>query len=477
MGSTEAESARSGQQGAEAGFSRRDFLASSAAAAAFTVVPSHVMAGGGLSPSDKLDLALIGTCGRARAHYGWMSDENVVALCDIDEKNLARAAKKFKGTDHYTDWRRCLDDHQNYDGVVICTPDHQHAFISTWAMNRDLHVYSEKPLGISVEEARTVRQKYLEKKDKLAVQLGTQRHAYSNFNRVRELIRRGAIGELKRVHAWGRRQIPKPGYPPKEGSPPDYLHYDKWVGPSQYHPFNPSYFAGYKLDEGHSGEPGGSNCLNWNMYWDFGSGQIGDMGAHTMDLAWNALRPCGHVTSAKAEGEEFNPDVTPVKMHSSFRLPANDWRSDVEVHWWQGQMMPSDAWGHINLNRIGHGTMFQGDKGFLIASFGNRTIIPVGRDADMSYYDAPSEDEVTEAIGGWPAFAKQWTNACKTDLETSCDFGYAGTLAEMMELGLVAYRVGDKKLKYDGDKGRVTNSKKGNDLLSRNYRNGWKLDG
>lgn len=463
------------KQGADAGFSRRDFLASSAAAAAFTVVPSHVLAGGDeLSPSDKLDIALIGTCGRATAHWGWMKDENVVALCDVDEKNLARAAKQFPNTEHYTDWRECLDDHQNYDAVVSCTPDHQHAHISTWAMNRGLHIYSEKPLGHSVEEARMVRQTYLENKDDLAVQLGTQRHAIANFNRVRELIRRGAIGKLKRVHAWGRRQLPKPGYPPKEGSPPDYLHYDKWVGPSQYHPFNPSYFAGYKLEEGHSGQPGGSNCLNWNMYWAWGSGQVGDMGAHTMDLAWNALKPCGHVTSAKAEGEEFNPDVTPVKMHSSFHLPANDWRSDVEVHWWQGQMMPADPWGHIDLTKIGHGAMFQGDKGFLIASFRGRTLIPVGGDADMTYYDAPSEEEVLEPLGN---FAKEWTNACKTDLETSCDFDYSGTMTEMMELGLVAYRVGDKELKYDGENGRVTNSAKGNDLLSRKYRNGWELDG
>ena len=128
--------------------------------------------------------------------------------------------------------------------MVICTADHTHAFIANWALNRDLHVYCEKPLAISVEEARIVRANWLKKKDKLATQVGMQRHAMQNFNRVRELVRDGAIGDLSAAYAWGNRQIRRDGYWPAEGQPPAGFHFDLWLGPSPDHPYNPGYFSG-----------------------------------------------------------------------------------------------------------------------------------------------------------------------------------------------------------------------------------------
>jgi hypothetical protein len=174
---------------------------------------------------------------------------------------------------------------------------------------------------ITVEEARIVRASYLPKRDKLATQVGMQRHAGSNFNRLREMIHGGIIGELKDVAAWGNRQIPRPGYLPAAGSPPADLNYDLWLGPSPHHPYNPKYFGG---------------CLAWNMYWDFGIGQMGDMGSHTMDLAWNVI-DAELPTSAQATTQEtFNPDVTPVELTTAFRFPANDWRGDIRVTWYPG---------------------------------------------------------------------------------------------------------------------------------------------
>ncbi|MCX5759072.1 MAG: Gfo/Idh/MocA family oxidoreductase, partial [Candidatus Hydrogenedentes bacterium] len=205
-------------------------------------------------PGNKLNIALIGAHGRATAHYDGLAAENVVALCDVNEDHLALAAKKFPKAKHYVDWRKCLEQ-KDLDAVVCCTTDHTHAFVTNWALNRGLHVYCEKPMGNSVEEVRVVRATYLKKKDKLATQVGTQRHEYENFNRIRELIMDGAIGELKAVHAWGNRQLRRPGYLAAEGSPPKALHYDLLIGPSPFHPYNPGYF---------SGQPGG-NCLQWNM--------------------------------------------------------------------------------------------------------------------------------------------------------------------------------------------------------------------
>ncbi len=439
---------------------RRDFLKGATGGAGLLLLPSGTLSGAN-APSNKLNLALIGADGRCRALYLPMSSENVVALCDVDETHLAHAAKTFPKAKHYVDWRQCLD-HKGLDAVVCCTTDHTHAFVATWAMNRGLHVYCEKPLGNTVEEVRMVRATYLKNKAKLATQVGTQRHADTNFNRVRELIRDGAIGELKSACAWGNRRLRKPGYPPAEGTPPPTLHYDLWIGPSPYHPYSPKYF----------GASPGANCLNWNMYWDFGTGQVGDMGSHTMDLVWNAI-DAGLPTSAEAEGETFNPEVTPVELTARFGIPANDWRPAISVSWYQGGPMPKSPAPSVNLEKIGHGALFEGSRGFLVADFSSRLILPHGREADMTYYKPRSKDALIPPLGD---FQKEWINACKGNLKTSCNFDYAGTMTEMMMLGLVAYRAGEK-LAYDGAAGRVTNSAKGNDLLGRKYREGWVLNG
>ena len=437
---------------------RRQFLKTAAAGTGLIILPSGVLSGAN-APSNKLNVAIIGTWGRALAHFDAISSENIVALCDVDEEHIGTAAKRFPKAKHYVHWRKCLDQ-KDVDAVLCCTTDHTHAFIANWALNRDMHIYMEKPLANCVEEARIVRSHWLKKKHKLCTQVGTQRHAKPNFNRVQELIRDGAIGELKEAYAWGNRQIRRDGYPPAKGEPPKTLHYDLWIGPSPWHPYNPEYFS----------RGAGANCLSWNMFWDFGSGQIGDMGSHTMDIVWNAVGG-GLPTTAEATGEKYNPAVTPVEMESHFQLPANDWRGPIRVSWYQGGMMPRSPRKYIDLNKIGHGAMFKGTKGFLIADFDSRIIVPFGNDADMSYYER--REKMLPDIGH---FQKEWSNACKGDLKTSCDFDYSGTMIETMLMGHVAYRAGEK-LEYDSVAGRVTNCDKANEYISREYRKGWTIDG
>jgi predicted dehydrogenase len=435
---------------------RRQFLKSTAAAGiGLIILPSGTLFGAN-APSNKLNVALIGAWGRGRAHHGPISSENVVALCDVDENKMAQAAKKFPNAKHYVDWRQCLEQ-KDLDAVICCTTDHTHAFVANWALNRDLHVFCEKPLGNTVEEARVVRATYLKKKNKLATQVGTQRHAQPNFERVRELVKDGAIGDLTDAYAWGNRQIRRDGYLPAKGQPPKNLHYDLWIGPSPWHPYNPGYFGG---------------CLQWNMYWDFGSGQIGDMGSHTIDLVWNAI-DADLPTTAEGEGEKFNPEVTPVELHTSFDFPKNDWRGPIRIHWYQGGMMPRSPKNYIDLSKIGHGAMFKGTKGFLVCDFDSRILLPFGNDADLTYYKGRDKKDVIPPLGH---FQEEWIRACKGDLKTHCDFDYGGTAIETMLLGLVAYRVG-KKINYDSKNGRVTNSDEANGLLSKEYRPGWTLNG
>jgi predicted dehydrogenase len=440
---------------------RRQFLKSTVLAGGGVVaLPQATLLSAG-APSDKLNIALIGAHGRATAHYDSIDTQNVVAICDVDEKHLALAAQRFPRAKGYIDWRKCLD-HKGIDAVVICTTDHTHAFVANWSLNRNYHIYCEKPLANTVAEARLVRSHWLKKKHKLATQVGTQRHAIENFNRVRELILDGAIGTLEAARAWGNRQLRRDGYLPAQGQPPADLHYDLWLGPAPYHPYNPGYFSGST----------GLNCLQWNMFWDFGSGQIGDMGSHTIDLAWNAI-DATLPTSARAQGEPFNPEVTPVEMEAHFEHPANDWRPPIEVSWYQGGAMPENPSSWVDLRKIGHGAMFEGNKGILVADFNRRLIIPLGGGADMTYYRRRTKEQLIPPLGH---FQMEWVNACKGDLKTSCDFEYSGNVIEMQLLGLAAYRAG-KKLEYDGKSGHVTNVPEANQFLSREYREGWTLDG
>jgi predicted dehydrogenase len=439
---------------------RRQFLKSTTASGAgLLLLPTGTLFGQN-RPSKKLNIALIGVWGRGQAHYNALKKENVVALCDVNELRFPDALKVFPGAKTYVDWRKCIEQ-KDIDAVVCCTPDHHHAHVAMWAMNRDKHVYMEKPIALTVEETRMVRAAYLKKKNKLATQAGTQRHAIPNFQRVKEMVRDGAIGELKGAFAWGNRQLPRPGYLPAQGSPPSTLHYDLWLGPSPVHPYNPDYFSGKS----------GANCLQWNMFWDFGTGQVGDMGNHTMDLAWNAI-DATHPTAVEAKGDPFNPDVTPVKLVMHFEHPANDWRPEIRVSWYQGKEFPTMPKKFIDADGIGHGAMFKGSKGVLVADFSTRMLIP-DANVDLTDYKIRSKDKVLPPIGD---FQEEWLNACKGDpTKTSCNFDYNGLMTEQMALGLVAYRAG-KKLKYDGKTGK-TDDAAANALLGRKHRDGWKING
>lgn len=451
----------SGRRDEERVMKRRQFLASSAVAGAGCLIAPNLRLFGADAPSNKLNIALIGVWGRALAHYKAIENENVVALCDVNERRLGEASAKFPKAKHYVDWRKCLEQ-KDINAVICCTADHVHAFVANWAMNRGHHVYCEKPLACSVEEARVVRANFLKNRTKIATQCGTQRHEYENFNRVRELIRDGVIGELQQVSAWGNRQLRRPGYLPANGEPPSNFHYDLWIGPSAFHPYNPDYFSG----------GAGMNCLQWNMYWDFGTGQVGDMGSHTMDIAWNAI-DAGLPLSAQAAGEPFNPEVSPVALEMHFEHPANDWRPPIRVSWYQGGVMPASPAPWVDLNKIGHGALFEGSKGALVSEFNARLIIPSGNAADMTYYKPRPKEALIPAMGN---FQQEWIKACKGNLKTSCDFEYSGNMIEQMMLGLVSYRVG-KKLSYDGAAGRVTDVTEANEFLKRTYRPGWTLDG
>ena len=215
--------------------------------------------------------------------------------------------------------------------------------------------------------------------------------------------------------------------------------------------------------------------MQWNMFWDFGIGQMGDMGSHTMDLLWNVL-DAELPTSIKASTPEaFNPEVTPVELTSEFKFPANQWSGAIDVIWYQGGAMPKSPSGWIDLNKIGHGAMFTGDRGVLISDFRNHLIIPNEGIESMSHFDPRSAKEAAPDLGH---FQNQWIEACKNGkpAATACNFEYSANMIETMCLGLAAFRAGEE-LKYDATNGVVTNVASANQYLTKSYRKGWTMNG
>ena len=433
---------------------RRTFLKQSAAAGAGLVVLKSGILRAGNSPNEKLNIAVIGVAGRGGANLNSVKSENIVALCDVNEKNLASAAERFPRAKTYIDWRKCLEQ-KDIDAVVCSTTDHTHAFVNIWAMNRGKHVYCEKPLANSVEEAQMVRKTYIKNKGRLATQMGTQIHASDNYRRMVELIKNGAIGTVSEARVWCSR-LPEGGsYLPEVKPVPDNIHWDLWVGPSPMHPYNPGYFGG--------------GCLAWNLYWDFGSGQIGDMGSHMMDMPYWAL-DLKLPTTCEAAGTPVNTDTCPQWLTAEWDHPANDWRPAVKIYWYDGGKKPGMPSKAFDRDWLFKGVLFKGDDGWLLADYGYRIMMLRG---DMTHYKSPTPDEL---IPPSPGHHNEWIIGCKTGKPTLCNFDYSGALIENNMLALVAYRVGEK-LEWDAKNMKATNCPEADRYIRKTYRKGWVLNG
>ena len=435
---------------------RRTFLKSSAAVGAGLMIIKSGILKAGRSPNEKLNIAVIGVRGRGGSNLNSVKDENIVALCDINAKNLAEAAQQFPYAKTYEDWRKCLEQ-KDIDAVVCSTIDHTHAFVNIWAMNRGKHVYCEKPLANSVEEAHMVRQTYLKNKNKIATQMGTQIHASDNYRRMVELIRNGAIGTPSEARVWCSRMPEGGSYLPEVKPVPSHINWDLWVGPAPFHPYNPGYIGG---------------CLKWNRFWDFGSGQIGDMGSHMIDMAYWGL-DLQLPTSCEAKGTPVSSDTCPQWLTAEWDHPANGWRPAIKLYWYDGGKKPGMPAEAFDREKLFKGVLFKGDKGWLLADYGLRILMPKQNAGDMTHYKSPKPDELIPPSLG---HHKEWIVACKTGKPTTCNFDYSGALVENNLLALVAYRVG-KKLEWDAGNLKATNCPEADKYIRKTYRKGWVLNG
>jgi predicted dehydrogenase len=426
---------------------RRKFLASSAALAA----PGFLRA---RDANNKVNVAVVGVANRGAANLAGVAHENVVALCDVDPGNAAKAREQFPKAAFFTDYRKMFDEaHKSFDAVVVSTPDHTHAGSACIAMSLKKHVYCEKPMAETVNEVRHMRA--LAEKYKVATQMGTQIHAGDNYRRVVEIVQAGLLGDITHVKVWNGS---KPVGGKKLGTKPSAaFDLDLWMGPTTGEFFevenNPS---SWKFAWPH---------FHWRWWWQWGGGTLADLGCHYIDLPYWALNltsPTKVTASGKATytGDNDTPDV----MRVDYEFPAFGPRGPVALTWEHGVAGPDG--GKERFEGFGSAVLFVGTKGKLVADYNKYKVLPEAFAKDFK----PPEKNFKPSVG----HHKEWLEAVRGTRLALCNFDYAGRLAEAVLLGNVAYRSQEKSCNWDHVKG-TTGDKATDALLERAYRKGWEL--
>ena len=446
------------------GMSRRKFIGMAAAGSAFTIVPRHVLGGTGYTaPSDKVNLACVGVGGKGRSDIESASKETIVALCDVDdarmaltiyqdaEKNpqLLRAAK-------YKDFRVMLDKEKSIDAVVVSTPDHTHAVIAMTAMKMGKHVFVQKPLTHTIHEARALAKAARE--SNLVTQMGNQGHASEGARLINEWIADGAIGNVTEVHAWTNRPIWPQAINRPDTTPdvPSTLDWDVWLGPAPWRPYHPAYHP-----------------FSWRGWWDFGTGAIGDMGAHILDQPFWALN-LGAPTTVEATSTEVKKETYPIGSCVRYMFPARGKMPPVKLLWFDGGLRPPRPDDLEPGRRLGDedgGVVYYGTKGKLLHGTyaKNPRLIP---ETKMQEYKRPAKT-IPRSLG----ILEEWVEAIKAGKKSTTDFSYSAVLTEMMLLGNLATRMAESNvvLEWDSAAMKVTNLPEANEYVQKAYRQGWSL--
>ena len=470
-------------------YSRRSFLRdASIVAGGFMIVPRHVLGKGFIAPSDKLNIAGIGVGGKAEVNlpYAWNNGaENIVALCDVDDRKAVKARNMWPNTPYYKNYREMLDKEQkNIDAVIITTPDHMHAVQALPCMQLGKHVYLEKPLTHDIYEARILTQ--AEKKYKVVTQMGNQGSSGDDTRNVEIWIQAGVIGPVHTVHVWTNRPVWPSGVslPTGKHDVPKELDWDLWLGTAPVRDYHPAYHPS-----------------TWRGWTDFGTGSLGDMGCHFMDVPYRALK-LGYPVSVECSvtsvytgyfQESFYKGSFPPSSKIHIQFPKRGNLPAVQLIWYDGGIKPKRPAELLPDEEFGEwdgGILFDGAKGKIMAGlFGrNPTLLPTKL---MKTSNLP-KSKFPFVTNGSEGHQKQWTDACKKGYGayTSSPFSQAGPLTEtvlMGNLAVLSYNHfemqgnqrkfnGRKQLLWNGENMKITNFEPANQFVKREYRSGYRLE-
>jgi predicted dehydrogenase len=444
--------------------------------AAFTILPAGLARG--YAANEKLNLGIIGLTGMGGVDAKTFNGlgENIAALCDVDSTILEKRAAEYPGAKTYTDFRKMIEQ-QKLDGVIVAVPDHNHAYISVYAMRHGLHVYCQKPLCKSVHEARIMARVAAE--TKVITQMGTQTSAEPRVLRTAELIQSGAIGEITEIHMTTDRPIWPQGYDRPEGEDPvpPTLDWDLWLGTAPMRPFRARWPEGHTVYTPEKKRQFAANAtvyhpFSWRGWWDFGSGALGDIAPHSMNVIFLTLdlgTPSSvEIVDTSGMKKEMFPDWTALR----FQWPQRGVHPPLAVHWYDGALPLPKELQAPRPAVTADGRPLRGGQGGMVW-IGTKGSYPAGR--------GPYAGQSTEAPPAPPQrdwgreeVHKDWAMAVKAGKQAPCHFGYAGPFTEAYQLGNIALRIGHR-IEWDPLQFRITNCEEANQYLRREYRRGWDL--
>lgn len=444
---------------------RRQFLKASAVATlGFHFVPRHALGMAGTEGANsKLNIAGIGVGGQGGGVLNDMQGENIVALCDIDWNKAGGTFKKFEKARKFKDYRVMLEEFgKSIDAVMIATPDHMHAPISLAAMRAGKHVYVEKPMAHTIEEARLMTR--VARETGLVTQMGNNGHAGNGLRQTKEWIDAGAIGTIKEVHSWsdrpgvpGARQWwPQPAAPAPNPAPPvpANIDWDLFIGAAPMRPFNPNIHP-----------------FAWRGYFDFGTGALGDMAIHNIDPMFYALE-VGAPVAASCQSSPLGPDSYPAWQIITFEFAATKKHPAFKAYWYDGGKMPEptrDLEGQFKLSD--NGIMFVGDKGTMVCGgwSGEPRLFPAARRKEVGEI----KPSIPRSKGGHRG---EWIQACKDGKseDAKAGFWYSGPFTEALLVGNLATRL-QKRVEWDAKAMKATNAPEADALIRKQYRQGFGL--
>jgi predicted dehydrogenase len=429
---------------------RRLFLQRTAVAAAALSFP-FVSARNVLGANERLNIGCIGAGGKGEVDVAGCDSENIMALCDVDERNAAKTFQKYSSAKRYRDFRVMFDKEKNIDAVTVSTPDHTHFPAAMWAMRLKKHVYCQKPLTHTVEEARKLTE--AARKYNVATQMGNQGHSDRWLRRNVELVQAGVIGQVREAHCWTDRPIwPQGVNRPTETPPvPETLDWDAWLGVAPKRPYSPAYVP-----------------FKWRGFWDFGTGALGDMGCHVYDMPFWALNLAAP-TSVVAEEEGLTKESPPKWSIITYEFPQRGKLVPAKFVWYDGGKKPgADLVKGKKLPT--NGVILVGDKDTLyVPSYWGKGEFLSG----AKYEDFSSVAETLPKKDNFDrCHYEEWIAACKGGPKAYSNFDNSGPLTEMVLLGNVALRAG-KTIEWNAKKLKITNDKSANQFLTKEYRKGW----
>ena len=431
--------------------SRRRFCKNSIKLIAGTSMVSALPGQAGCSsPNQKLVVGAIGVRNQGYANLrSILSQPNVecAAMCDIDDKILKGRAgqieKEFEAKPKlYKDFREVLDN-KDIDAVIISTPDHWHCLMMVMALEAGKHVYIEKPLANTIEEA-LIMVRASKRYKKQVVTVGQWQRSSQHWQDAVDLIHSGDLGKISRVKGWA--YTGKPKLPVVADSPvPDGVDYDLWLGPAPERPFNKNHFH-----------------YNFRYFWNYAGGLMADWGVHMLDYALYGMK-VSTPNSVVASGGKFSyPDgarETPDTLNINYEF------DDFSINWEHS----------INLgvgpeNRS-HGVIFQGTNGTLIVNRNGWLVRP----EKLNKEDFKMEEIPQQAgTGGFNEHIVNFIQAIQSKTKPNCPVKVGSDVAIFAHMGNIAYRTGEK-LFWDKSTNKFRNSQAANALLKPEYREPWKI--